>query len=190
MQSVVFAHGKPPRERYENPDLPKPHEANWFPWAAKQLEQKGIAAAVPALPRPYHPVFADWKESFPVHDVGRDTGLVGFSAGAEFLLRLFSEDPDIEAEPLILVAPWRDVDGKYDDFSKYTLDPSIGERVGRLTLISSRDDSEVIQANARAIASTIRGAKLLELDGYGHFMLGNNMTSEAFPELIRELLEK
>lgn len=30
--------------------------------------------------------------------------------------------------------------------------------------------------------------RLSDLDGYGHFMIGNNMTSEEFPELVAVLM--
>jgi predicted alpha/beta hydrolase family esterase len=188
MRNVLFAHGKPPRERYEDPTIPKPHEANWFPWAKGQLSLHNIEASVPALPKPYYPVFRDWENAFPGHDIDEDTGLVGFSAGSEFLLRLLSENTGIHAEHLVLVAPWRDSNGKYEDFSNYTLDPGICERVGKLTVISSLDDSEAIQDNARYLAETLPSANLVKLNGYGHFMLGNNMVSEDFPELISVLL--
>jgi hypothetical protein len=38
------------------------------------------------------------------------------------------------------------------------------------------------------IKEQIPEAKLLRLNGYGHFMLGNNKTSPEFPELLDELL--
>jgi predicted alpha/beta hydrolase family esterase len=188
MRNVIFAHGKPPRERYEDPAIPKPHLAHWFPWAEEQLTLRGIDAEVPALPKPYHPVFADWKSAFPGHNIDAATGLVGFSAGSDFLLRLLSEDTHITAEHLVLVAPWRDSAEKYGDFSKYTLDSEICERVGRLTIVSSLDDSNAIQSNASRLADILPSADHLKLNGYGHFMIGNNMTSEDFPELMTILL--
>lgn len=190
MRRVLFAHGKPSRERYENPEIPKPHEANWFPWIVRQLGSRSIKAEVPALPRPYYPVFSDWKSAFPYHTIDRGTGLVGFSAGAEFLLRLLSEDTSLEAAQLVLVAPWRDTSGKYGEFSHYTLDAKITERVGKLTIISSLDDSEAIHDNAHRLAKIFQNAHLLELKGYGHFLMGNNMTSEEFPELEAVLLDE
>jgi predicted alpha/beta hydrolase family esterase len=188
MQTVLFAHGKPPRERYEDPTIPKPHEAHWFPWAKRQMSLRGIEARVPALPNPYYPIFSDWKDAFPTHTVDRDTGLVGFSAGSEFLLRLLSEDASMHAGQLILVAPWRDTAEKYGDFSRYTLDPSLTERVGRITVMSALDDNRAIQDNAHRLAEVLPNAHLLELEGYGHFMMGNNMKDEAFPELVTVLL--
>ena len=190
MHTALFAHGKPPRERYENPAIPKPHEANWFPWIKRQLTLHGIEADVPALPQPYHPIFSDWKNTFPHHTITTETGLVGFSAGSEFLLRLLSEDTAIHAEQLVVVAPWKDHADKYGDFSKYNLDHRIIERVGKLTIISALDDSSAIQDNAHHLAEALPDANLLELPDYGHFMIGNNMKNEEFPELLSVLLGK
>ncbi len=188
MRNVLFAHGKPPRERYEDPTIPKPHEANWFPWIKRQLSLHAIEADIPALPKPYFPVFSDWKDAFPVNSIDTDTTLIGFSAGSEFLLRLLSEDTSLHAEQLVLVAPWRDSTEKYGDFSEYTLDPGIIGRVGKLIIINALDDSQAIQDNTHHLAEVWPEANLLELDGYGHFMIGNNMTNEEFPELVTVLL--
>lgn len=76
-------------ERYENPNELKPHVANWFPWISRQLVAKSVA--VPAMPKPYFPVYDDWKNVFEAHPVDSNTALVGHSAGAEFLLRWLSE---------------------------------------------------------------------------------------------------
>lgn len=105
------------------------------------------------------------------------------------MLRLLSEDKQRELERLVLVAPWRDRQGKYGDFSHYILDRKIGERIGRLTIISSIDDDSVIRSNAYNLVGALPAAKLIELDGYGHFLQGNNMASPEFPELIGELLD-
>ncbi len=189
MNKVVIAHGKPPKDRYVNPAMPKPHVANWFPWAKEQLESKGIPTAIPALPKPYHPVYQDWREVFMRQRIDENTALVGFSAGAEFLLRLLSEEERLTVEKVVIVAPWQDVENKYGDFSSYNLNPQIRDRVGRLTIISSIDDSDRIQSNACNLAEAMPWAKSLQLNGYGHFMLGNNMTNVEFPELIAELMD-
>jgi hypothetical protein len=188
VQNVIFAHGKPSRERYENPELPKSHEANWFPWAKAQLEERGIRADVPAMPAPYYPIYPWWKIAFLQYPITSETGLVGFSAGAEFMLRLLSEDPSLTPERVVLVAPWTDRGRKYGDFSNFETDRGIGKRVGQLTIITSADDRSDILVNAGLIQSQIPEAGIVQLKGYGHFMIGNNMTGPEFPELIDELV--
>lgn len=188
LADVIIAHGKPPRDRYLNPELPRPHEANWFPWTKMQLEAQGIRVDIPALPKPYYPVYQNWKVAFRPDRITPDTGLVGFSAGAEFILRLLSEDPSLTPQQVVLVAPWCDQGKKYGDFSQFHTDPDIGKRVGEMVIITSRDDRIAININARLIQTDIPQAQLVELDGYGHFMMGNKMTGPEFPELIEVLV--
>lgn len=189
MKKAIILHGKPKRERYENPDLPKPHEANWLPWIQSKLGERGVAVVIPALPKPYHPVYEDWKRVFESHEVDSEMALIGFSAGADFVLRWLSESKDAIPESATLVAPWHDNEDKYGNFSKYTLDENLGKRVGKIAVFNSLDDGAPIQANVLRLKKAIPETKLIQLDGYGHFMLGNNMSTEEFPELLDELSE-
>jgi hypothetical protein len=91
MRNAVILHGKPTRERYENPALPKPHEANWLPWLSRELERSGVRTAIPALPKPYFPVYHDWKEVFCQHPVDRQTALIGHNMTSERFPELFDE---------------------------------------------------------------------------------------------------
>lgn len=187
MNSAVILHGKPSRERYENPREPKPHEANWLPWLGKKLASEGIATAIPALPKPYFPIYADWKKVFEKHSVDQDTALIGHSAGAEFILRWLSET-GAAVERVALVAPYHDFQRKYGEFSEYSIDKTIMQRVGRMTVINSLDDDQPIQDNVKRLAETLPEANLITLNGFGHFRIGHNMVTEEFPELLEELL--
>jgi predicted alpha/beta hydrolase family esterase len=189
MKKAIILHGKPKKERYENSELPKPHEANWLPWIQSKLGERGVTVAIPALPKPYYPVYEEWKREFESYEVDSETALIGFSAGADFVLRWLSENKDITPEVTALVAPWQDNAGKYGDFSRYALDANLGKRIGKIAIFNSLDDSAPIQANVRRLKKAIPEAKLIQLKGYGHFMLGNNMTTQEFPELLEELSE-
>ncbi len=190
MKNAVILHGKPTRERYLDPTVPKPHEANWFPWIGAKLLEAGIQVSIPPLPKPYFPVYEDWKKVLEAQEVGTDTVLVGHSAGAEFILRWLSSNKNTALERVVLVAPYCDYAGKYGDFSKYTLDRDLAERVGKLTVISSLDDDEAIQRRTHDIVEAFPTARLVELDGYGHFRIGHNMTGPEFPVLLDELIDK
>lgn len=187
MRNAVLVHGKPTKERYLDPMQPKPHQANWFPWIGDKLTQAGISVAIPPFPQPYFPVYEAWREVFEKEQVNDDTGLVGHSAGAEFILRWLSANRQASVEQVVLVAPYRDYEAKYGDFSAYTLDENLAARVGKLTVINSVDDDEHIQRRTQEIVQTLPEAKLVELDGYGHFRIGHNMTSPEFPLLLNEL---
>lgn len=189
MLRAILLHGKPTEERYRNPALPKPHEANWFPWLGDELKQRGVDVCIPALPSPYFPVYETWREMFARVTVDENTSLVGHSAGAEFILRWLSEHKDKSVERVVLVAPWTDGAGKYNDFSHYSIDDTITDRVGKLTIINSRDDSEAIQQNVQRLIGHLPTARLVQLDGFGHFMIGNNMAGPEFPELLEALTD-
>lgn len=131
MRSAVIVHGKPTRERYENPAEPKPHVANWLPWLGEQLEDAGIQVSIPAMPLPYFPVYEDWKRVFEVIPRTSDGLLIGHSAGAEFLLRWLSENRDEQAGKLVLVAPYKDEANKYNGFSLYDLDRGIASELAK-----------------------------------------------------------
>lgn len=184
---ALILHGKPPRERYENPDLPKPHEANWLPWLKRELAARGLRAAIPQFPEPFHPVFEKYKEAFEKYEISDKTSIVTHSAGSEFILRYLSERKDVSLKQLLLVAPWSDSTGKYGDFSDYTLDENLANRVGRIVIVNSLDDSDAIQANVQSLRSRLDSAGYVELEGFGHFMIGNSMPTEAFPELLDEI---
>ncbi len=187
MKKAIILHGKPTKERYIDPEEPKPHEANWFPWIKTELSKAGIQSYVPPLPHPYHPVYRNWEKVFMRKLVDNQTGLVGHSAGAEFILRWLSHYNNVEIDRAVLVAPYHDYAGKYGGFSQYKLDKDIPKRIGSLTIINSLDDDEPIQRRTQELVEAFPAAKLVELEGYGHFRIGHNMTGPEFPVLLDEL---
>jgi predicted alpha/beta hydrolase family esterase len=188
MLNAVILHGKPTRERFFDPTQPKPHVTNWFPWIGKKLLEEGVDISIPPLPQPYYPIYEAWRTVFEKQKMTKDTGLIGHSAGAEFILRWLSINKDVSVERVVLVAPYRDYDGKYEDFSKYDLDKDLCERIGKVTIINSLDDDAPIQRRTQELITAYPTAKYIELDGYGHFRIGHNMTSQEFPILFDELI--
>lgn len=188
MRNALILHGKPTRERYENPELPKPHEANWLPWIRSELGKRGVATAIPAFPKPYAPDYEKWSELFERYEPDSRSAIVGHSAGAEFALRWLSEHDSARIRQLILVAPWTDTTGKYGDFSNYELDPTIEQRIGSISLFNSLDDSQAIQDSVLRLRKALPKAEYVEFKNHGHFMFGNNMTSKKFPELLARLI--
>lgn len=189
MKSVLLLPGKPTRERYENPELPKPHEANWFPRIRDALAMRAIVTGVAVFPRPYDPIYEDWKEVVEMYGTDTDMSVVGHSAGAEFALRWLSENKTIRLRQLILVAPWTDASRKYGDFSDYDLDLTLPNRIGRISIFHSTDDSDAIKSNVAYLKDALPAAHYKEFTKHGHFMIGNNMESAEFPELLEELLQ-
>jgi predicted alpha/beta hydrolase family esterase len=183
---AIILHGKPPQERYENPDLPKPHDANWLPWLASELAKRGLSTAIPQFPKPYAPDYDTYKAEFEQYDIEQGR-VIAHSAGAEFILRWLSENRDVSLRQLLLVAPWTDSGNKYGEFSNYTLDTNLTNRIGRVTIVNSLDDSLAIQENVIRLRAVIQPARYIEFQNHGHFMLGNNMSDVTFPELLEEI---
>jgi predicted alpha/beta hydrolase family esterase len=191
MKNAYILHGKPKKERYLDLMQPRPTQANWLPWLAGQLCARGVITEVPSFPRPYAPDYSEWKKAIDVSKINEETTIVGHSAGAGFILRLLSENKDTHAGTVVLVAPWHDRNHEYGkDFFDYEMDPNLSERVGKLAILSSRDDGENIQESVSLIRGAIPGIQHVELDGFGHFMLGNNMTTTELPEILPLLLDR
>lgn len=188
MNKALILHGKPKKERYLDPNLPKPHEANWLPWLAGQLEQRGITTIVPAFSRPYAPIYEEWCLTFEKFTLDAETLMVGHSLGAGFAVRWLSEHPSTRIAQLILVAPWHDRGHECGRaFFDYIIDPDLTQRIGKITIVNSTDDGESIQASVALLQQAIPGIHYVELEGYGRFMLGNAMTTTIFPRILEEI---
>jgi predicted alpha/beta hydrolase family esterase len=190
MRNALILHGKPSRERYENPNIPRPHEANWLPWLGAELGKRGVMVTIPAFPNPYSPDYEMWSSRFEESKVTGQTTIVGHSAGAEFALRWLSEHDQVYVDKLALVAPWRDAKAKYGEFSQYDLDTELPKRIGRISIFNSLDDTTSIQERVASLRDTFPRARYVEFEDHGHFMLDNNMPTVEFPELLDELVQE
>jgi predicted alpha/beta hydrolase family esterase len=177
MKNAVILHGKPSKERYLDPIRPKPHQANWLPWLAGELESKGI-------PVPYAPDYPAWQRVFERHDVTKDTAVIGHSYGAGFIIRWLSENKDRTLDRVVLVGPSHHKNHESGRaFYNYDVDPNLAERVGKISILNSTDDTPNIQESVALLMDTIPGINYTEVHGFGHFMLGNNMTTVELPEI-------
>lgn len=112
MNHVVLIHGAPYEEEFYNPEKPSPSHTNWFPWLQKQLALKDEISVAPEMPHPYNPIYEDHCAVFEQMKISNETILVGHSCGGGFLLRYFSEYPELHPKKIILVAPWIDPEPK------------------------------------------------------------------------------
>ncbi len=191
MKSAIILHGKPKEASYYDPNMPSPSKRHWLPWVQQQLIIDGVHAVTPDVPRPFEPVYEQWKKEVERYrDLVRNGALIGHSAAASFFLRWLSEGPELEANRLVMVAPYLDLTGKYGEFSRFEIDPKIAERIGRITIIHSSDDTPDIHKSVEVISTALPAAELVELNGFGHFMIGNAMASPEFPELFDAMYSK
>lgn len=188
VRNAVLLHGKPKRERYFDSNQPKPHEANWFPYARDELAARGYGVVIPELPTPYDPNYADCKEmldGLPIHE---NTLLIGHSLGAGLILRYMSEQRELVVAKAILVAPWLDPDRKYGDLFNIKFDSDVGLRcLQGLTVFYSSEDDKQAQDSLKKFCRSVLEARYHNMPKYGHFMLGNNMEDAEFPELVEEI---
>jgi len=188
MKNAILLHGKPKREKFEDPRQPRPAVDHYHLWAADQFAKRGITTYMPTLPRPYDPSYEDCAAFITALPINPESIVVGRSMGAGLMLRIMTERQDMVLSKLILVAPWLDPLRNYGRLFDFEIDPSITERVenGVTVFYSSKDDAQALQS-LEIISEAIPKAKYRDIPEYGHYMIGNTMQSPAFPELFEEI---
>ena len=105
MKQAIIVHGKPSKQSYFNPNLPSASNSIWLPWLQQQLLIRGIDTQTPEMPESWRPDYSLWRQTFEKYDVNSETILVGHSCGGGFLIQWMSENPQICAGDVYLVAP-------------------------------------------------------------------------------------
>ena len=178
----------PDKEEYYSPDFPACSNYHWLPWLQKQLIMKDIKADTPEMPHAYLPVYEVWKKEFERFDITSETILVGHSCGGGFLVRWLSENKEVTVGKVVLVAPYLDPDNYIgNDFFDFEIDTHLSSRTQWLSVFHSDNDDDYIQKSVARLKNEIKDFKYTEFNGYGHFCV-NDMASEAFPELLTEVL--
>ncbi|HVW22839.1 MAG TPA: alpha/beta fold hydrolase [Opitutaceae bacterium] len=181
-----------------------PGEA-WQPWLKAELEQRGWAVWLPAMPRPDHPVMAEWIGLLAalVGEPDEQTVLVGHSLGVQVVLRyleqlagrgravgkivliagafpagMSAEEADRRTGGDAALRPWLTlgVDGE-----------KVNRAAGRITVILSDNDPIIPYAQARdSFARNLRCEILVE-PGKGHFNEDDHLTD--LPVALRAVLD-
>lgn len=185
---LVLFHGKPKKEKFLDPTIPKPNKANWFPYVMDGVKNLGITTYAPLLPRPYDPDNSALQPTFDSMPIHEGSMLAGHSLGARIILEGMTRREDLVVDKLILVAPWTDPRGNYSGLGDLNVDPSLTERSrrGMTVFYSSQDDDQALES-LEIVRDLFPKAKYRDIPEYGHFMLGNTMQSPAFPEFVEEL---
>lgn len=188
MTNAIIVHGMPGKEEYYSPAFPSMSNSHWVPWLQKQLLIHNITAVTPEIPHAYQPEYSVWKTEFERFDITPDTILVGHSCGGGFLVRWLSENKDIHAKAVVLVAPWIDPFREdTTDFFDFTIDPQLSTRIGQFWVFNSDTDSNGVRTSVDTIRSSISNIQYKEFHNYGHFTF-NDMETVEFPELRDVLL--
>jgi predicted alpha/beta hydrolase family esterase len=188
--NAIIVHGTLSQRDYYDPATPSPSNSHWYPWLQKQLIAHSIKADTPEMPLAFKPDYELWKREAERFDIDPDTLLVGHSTGAGFWLRYLSEHPNLRVGRVVLVAPWLDPNNiKHTTFFDFAFDPDLVSRTKGLAIFNSTNDHEGIQWSTQIICQVLKDWQFRSFDGYGHFLYGD-MGTEAFPELLDELLRK
>ena len=185
MQKVIIVHGC-----YAKSEDKSASNRHWIPWVKKELMAGGVKAETPDMPRPWAPVYEDFKKEFEKNSVSEDSVLVGHSCGCAFLVRWLGESKKKIAK-LILVAPWNIAETKDEFRSKfydYQIDEAIQSRVGEIIMFTSDDESEIGKKSLEIFRAAL-GGKIINLPNHGHYTLGDMGTTE-FPELLERIVEE
>lgn len=177
---------KPKRAFIIHGYLSSPAEA-WLPWLGRELEKKGYAVSLPAMPSPDHPVIPEWITFIAglVGEPDESTSMIGHSIGSQAVLRYLEtvgaagksvartvlvagifptgmspEQADAETGGNLVLRPWF-VQG---------LDPAkVRRAAGRCTVILSDNDPYIDLDRAKAGFRAALDPRIVIEAGHGHF---------------------
>lgn len=187
--NAILVHGWAHKDEYYDLKYPSSSNSHWFPWLTKQLMVHDIHTVAVEMPNSFYPKYDIWKKEFERFDTNQDTILVGHSCGGGFLMRYLSEN-DIKVGKVVLVAPWMGIrpDQEFDNsFFDFTVSVDIATKTSGLTIFSSTNDVSEIQESVQQLLSSIKDARLIELENKGHFTF-NGLGTVEFPELLNEII--
>lgn len=188
MKTAIILHGMPYKKDYYNPNADAESNCHWLPWLQHELIIRDILAQNPELPKPYEPVYEDWKKVFEQFIIDEETILVGHSCGAGFLVRWLSEN-DKKVGKVVLVAPWIDVEKSLKTgMFNFKIDPGMVKKTKGITVFYSDNEDQCILDSVNKILETVNGAKGIEMKNMGHFVF-RHMGKREFPELLEEALK-
>lgn len=192
MKQVILIHGIPDnQEEYDNQQVPC-SELHWYPWIKNKLGELEILCTVPEFPNPVNPFYNEWFPLLDHEKITNEVILIGHSCGAGFLLRFLSENPHIQPNKLILIAPWLDPENYLKElnpnsnFFDFEIDSTLTGRT-EVHCMYSTDDEDVILESVKRIQEKLPNMSMYKFINKGHFTESDLGTKE-FPELLRVLI--
>lgn len=186
MKRAVILHGICDEEEYYSENEPSPSNNNWIAWLQKQLVLIGYDCQTPEVLNSYKGIYEDWKRTFELMNIDRDTILIGHSAGCGFFLKWLSQNT-VSIDKVYMIAPWIDPFGEFETtgFLECKLHPDLNNRINEIHILYSNDDPvkgvketvDLIMDNFPSIST------LNTYDGLGHFSSTARGTA-IFPEIM------
>lgn len=186
MKNCIIIHGGPLTDVPEDPH--NLHTLYWHPWTKKELAKQNIDTLVPAMPKPWHPKYSEYKEVMDALPASEESVLVGHSRGVAFLLRWLG-DTNQKVDKLIMIAPnlrTESEDPELQSFYDFQIDPKLKELVTERVVFTSENDDLENMESAKLIADVLE-CKVVNLPKHGHFIT-QEMGTDEFPELIEEIV--
>lgn len=186
--SCIIVHGCPSVANKALNQAARTYDKHWMPWLKRNLIALGIPTETPLMPEPWQPDYKKYKTEFEKLTVNEDTILIGHSCGSAFLVRWLGETKK-KVQKLILVAPWKipdEGDEARKEFYTYLIDEGIKSRVSEIVMFTA-DNEEDDGKESLKIFHQALGGEVIELQGRGHYTLGD-MGTEEFPELLEKLV--
>lgn len=168
----------------------------WLPWLKKELEDKGFAVSVLAMPHPENPTIADWVNHLAnaVGEPDENTYFVGHSIGCQTILRYVEQlqkpiggivcvagffrllhlETDEEKQ---IAKPWLETPLNYE---------KIKRQAGKIVAIFSDDDPDV-DLRDKELFEKYLDAKTTVEHGKGHF--SDDAGIKELPRALETLLE-
>jgi hypothetical protein len=180
-----------------------PQEA-WLPWLKAELEARGYAAFLPAMPHPDRPTIPEWIDVIAklVGEPDGETVLVGHSLGCQAVLRYAATlgEAGKAVGKTVIVAGSFPTAMSAEEFEERTggdevlrpwltsgVDPKkVKSAMGKCTVILSDNDPYISFERARASFPADLGVKIIVEHGKGHFNEDDRLTE--LPSVLAAVL--
>ena len=172
-------------------------EADWFPWAIKELESRGYKVVAPHMPNTDIPVISSWVDylTSQIGELQSNDIMIGHSIGCQTILR-YLERAHGQAVKAILVAPWFTLTNLENDEARQIAEPWIKTPMDFakikpkakefITIFSDNDPCVPYQENKQLFIKKLN-PQIITLHNMGHITADEGVAQ--LPELISLLMQ-
>ena len=173
--NIIFCHGvMGPEDDWKNRAFNE--IKSWKDWLQFYTEfEHDVLMQMPRFPHAHVALmkYSEWEKIMDAQDINEDTVLIGHSAGGGFVLKYFSQHPNLNVRQIVLVAPWCDAEN-YQPFGFYKDIDFKSNIISRtkygVDLLVSDDDAPYILSSVDKIIKNLPDIRVHEFSGYGHFV--------------------
>lgn len=199
MNQVLFIHGGTSFNSYERylKNLKESRieyerliydDKSWKDWLAKELKKNNIDFLSPSFPNKQNANYQEWTIYFEkiIPFLRSDAVLIGYSLGATFLAKYFSENSTAgEFKDLILLAPAYN-DETNEDLGSFKISNSknLSTKFNKISIFHSKDDPIVDFKESIKFINDNPTIELQTFENYSHFFI------DDFPELLEYIINR